>query len=153
VLRRGSRCPAAAADGPGSPCAGPIFWYCPSRLEGSSEEEEKDEEEWMAFGQPWDVSSQDSEPPYSLIALRPPFLGEGPRPPPSALEAKLHWLPVPWGHRPTAEVSGPPTRCCSPGCPGRATPQPHLCPPPGGLAALPSARPGPSRSPGRGVGR
>ncbi|PKU46780.1 tetratricopeptide repeat protein 31 isoform x1 [Limosa lapponica baueri] len=71
---------------------GPDFWYCPSRLEESSEEEEEDyekEEEWTGFSQKWDVSSEDSEPPYNFCGFKKSFLCEEPlaaRPLPSALE-------------------------------------------------------------------
>ncbi|KAM7113065.1 tetratricopeptide repeat protein 31 isoform 2-T2 [Ciconia maguari] len=82
---------------------GPGFWYCPSRLEGSGGEEE---EEWSGLSQPWEGSSEDSDPPYNFCGFRKSFLCEEPpaaRPSPSALDAKLHRLPAPRRHRPTAE--------------------------------------------------
>ncbi|XP_075355473.1 tetratricopeptide repeat protein 31 [Mycteria americana] len=82
---------------------GPGFWYCPSRLEGSGGEEE---EEWSGLSQRWEVSSEDSDPPYNFCGFRKSFLCEEPpaaRPSPSALDAKLHRLPAPRRHRPTAE--------------------------------------------------
>ncbi|XP_072718210.1 tetratricopeptide repeat protein 31 isoform X2 [Ciconia boyciana] len=82
---------------------GPGFWYCPSRLEGSGGEEE---EEWSGLSQPWEGSSEDSDPPYNFCGFRRSFLCEEPpaaRPSPSALDAKLHRLPAPRRHRPTAE--------------------------------------------------
>ncbi|CAN0098930.1 unnamed protein product [Bubo scandiacus] len=82
---------------------GPGVWYCPGQLEESSEEEEEDEA-WLRFSQPWDVSSEDSDPPYNFCGFKKSFLcEEPPRAPPSALEVKLQRLPVPWGHQLTAE--------------------------------------------------
>ncbi|KAM6269889.1 tetratricopeptide repeat protein 31 [Porphyrio hochstetteri] len=84
---------------------GPGFWYCPSQLEGSSEGEEE-VEEWVSFGHSWDISSEDSDIPYSFCEFQKPLLYEGPLPthrPPSELEVKLRRLPAPWGHQPTAE--------------------------------------------------
>ncbi|KAM6206144.1 tetratricopeptide repeat protein 31 [Sarcoramphus papa] len=88
---------------------GPGFWYCPSRLEEPSEEEEdeeEEEEEWIDFSQRWDVSSEGSGPPYNFCGFKSSFLCQEAlpaRPPPSALEVKMHRLPVPWGHQLTAE--------------------------------------------------
>ncbi|KAM6401367.1 tetratricopeptide repeat protein 31 isoform 2-T2 [Pluvialis apricaria] len=87
---------------------GPGFWYCPSRLEESSEEEEyeEEEEEWISFSQHWDVSSEDSDPPYNFCGFKKSFLCEEPlpvRPLPTALEVKMHRLPAPWRHQLTAE--------------------------------------------------
>ncbi|XP_074723530.1 tetratricopeptide repeat protein 31 [Strix uralensis] len=82
---------------------GPGVWYCPGQLEESSEEEEEDEA-WLRFSQPWDVSSEDSDPPYNFCGFKKSFLcEEPPRAPPSALEVKLQRLPMPWGHQLTAE--------------------------------------------------
>ncbi|XP_059673808.1 tetratricopeptide repeat protein 31 [Gavia stellata] len=91
---------------------GPGFWYCPSRREGSSEEEEDDEEEErIGFSQHWDVSSEDSDSPYNFCGFKKSFLCEEPLPEEplpacplqSALELKMHRLPVPWSHQVTAE--------------------------------------------------
>ncbi|XP_054681128.1 tetratricopeptide repeat protein 31 isoform X2 [Grus americana] len=85
---------------------GPGFWYCPSRLEEFSEDEEDEEEEWTGFSQNWDVSSEDSDPPYNFCGFKKSFLCEEPlpaRPPLSALEVKLRRLPAPWRHQLTAE--------------------------------------------------
>ncbi|XP_014799963.1 PREDICTED: tetratricopeptide repeat protein 31 isoform X2 [Calidris pugnax] len=91
---------------------GPDFWYYPSQLEESNEEEEEEvedyekEEEWIGFNQQWDVSSEDSEPPYNFCGFKKSFLCEEPlptRPLPSALEVKMHRLPAPWKHQLTAE--------------------------------------------------
>ncbi|KAM9286386.1 tetratricopeptide repeat protein 31 isoform 2-T2 [Cariama cristata] len=80
---------------------GPDFWYCPRRLEESSEEEE-----YIAFSQHWDVSSEDSDSPYNFCGFKKSFLCEEPlpaRPPQSALEVKMQGLPMPWRHQLTAE--------------------------------------------------
>ncbi|XP_074760271.1 tetratricopeptide repeat protein 31 isoform X2 [Athene noctua] len=87
---------------------GPGLWYCPSRLEMSSEEEEDEEEDdaeaWLGFSPAWDVSSEDSDIPYNFCGFKKSFLcEEPPRAPPSALDVKLQRLPVPWGQRLTAE--------------------------------------------------
>ncbi|XP_049691463.1 tetratricopeptide repeat protein 31 isoform X2 [Accipiter gentilis] len=85
---------------------GPGFWYYPSRLEESSGEDDEDEEEWIDFSQHWDVSSEDSDPPYNFCGFKSSFLYEGAlptQPPPSALQMKMHRLPAPWRHQLTAE--------------------------------------------------
>ncbi|XP_074679771.1 uncharacterized protein LOC141923137 [Strix aluco] len=63
---------------------GPGVWYCPGQLEESSEEEEEEEDEaWLRFSQPWDVSSEDSDPPYNFCGFKKSFLcEEPPRAPP-----------------------------------------------------------------------
>ncbi|XP_061214493.1 inner centromere protein-like [Neopsephotus bourkii] len=106
---------------------GPGFWYCPARLEASSEEEEEEEdEEYEEFPWSWSLSwpgafpgavpvgvpgvvpgavpGADGDPGATFCGLRKAFLVQEPlRPPPSALEAKLRWLPAPRELRPTAE--------------------------------------------------
>ncbi|KAM9663182.1 tetratricopeptide repeat protein 31 isoform 3-T3 [Morphnus guianensis] len=86
---------------------GPGFWYYPSRLEESSgEDDDEEQEEWIDFSQHWDVSSEDSDPPYNFCGFKSPFLYEGAlptHPPPSALQVKMHRLPAPWRHQLTAE--------------------------------------------------
>ncbi|KAM6135695.1 tetratricopeptide repeat protein 31 [Phoenicopterus ruber ruber] len=82
---------------------GPGFWYCPSRQEECSGDEE---EKWVGFSQHWDVSSEDSDPPYNFCGFKESFLCEEPqptRPAPSTLEAKMRRLPAPWRHQLTAE--------------------------------------------------
>ncbi|XP_037245035.1 tetratricopeptide repeat protein 31 isoform X2 [Falco rusticolus] len=84
---------------------GPGFWYCPGRLEVSSEEDEE-VEGLICFGQPWDISSEDSDPTYNFCGFRKSFLCKEDlpaRPPQSAVEMKMHRLPAPWGHQVTAE--------------------------------------------------
>ncbi|XP_074891234.1 tetratricopeptide repeat protein 31 isoform X3 [Buteo buteo] len=86
----------------------PGFWYYPSRLEESSGEDDEDEEEeeWIDFSQHWDISSEDSDPPYNFCGFKSSFLYEGAlptHPPPSALQVKMHRLPAPWRHQLTAE--------------------------------------------------
>ncbi|XP_069654295.1 tetratricopeptide repeat protein 31 isoform X2 [Haliaeetus albicilla] len=87
---------------------GPGFWYYPSRLEESSGEDDEgeEEEERIDFSQHWDVSSEDSDPPYNFCGFKSSFLYEGAlptHPPPSALQVKMHRLPAPWRHQLTAE--------------------------------------------------
>ncbi|KAM9663185.1 tetratricopeptide repeat protein 31 isoform 6-T6 [Morphnus guianensis] len=100
-------CPWGCVLGPGGWSGGPGFWYYPSRLEESSgEDDDEEQEEWIDFSQHWDVSSEDSDPPYNFCGFKSPFLYEGAlptHPPPSALQVKMHRLPAPWRHQLTAE--------------------------------------------------
>ncbi|XP_040445627.1 tetratricopeptide repeat protein 31 isoform X3 [Falco naumanni] len=98
--------PARRRRGRAWPPAGPGFRYCPGRLEVSSEEEDEEVEGWVCFGQPWDISSEDSDPTYNFCGFRKSFLCKEDlpaRPPQSAVEMKMHRLPAPWGHQVTAE--------------------------------------------------